>query len=223
VRVGLLLDLLLPLRCVVCGDPPRAVCERCLGRLRRLAGPHCERCGAPTAWPVPRCNECQSRRLAFASARAAVAYDIGAKALVSAWKERGLRGLAGDAGALVAEVVPRPSAYTITFVPPDADRALERGHHPAEMLARELERHWQLPTLPLLERARRGRRQRGLGLADRRSNVRGAFRAVARAPSRLVLVDDVYTSGATAAAAASALRQAGARRVDVITFARAVR
>jgi predicted amidophosphoribosyltransferase len=199
------------------------VCEPCLAGLRRLSGPRCARCGTPTAWPVARCRECQGRRLAFASARSAVAYDAAAKALVSAWKERGLRGLAEDAGVLVAEVVPRPRAYTITYVPPDADRALERGHHPAERLARALERRWQLPVVPLLERTRPARPQRGLGLAERRANVRGGFRAVGGAPTRVVLVDDVYTSGATVAAAASALRTGGARQVDVITFARAVR
>jgi predicted amidophosphoribosyltransferase len=221
--VDLLLDLLLPLRCVVCGAPSRAVCEPCLAGLRRLCGPRCARCGAPTAWPVERCLECQGRRLAFASARSAVAYDTAAKALVSAWKERGLRGLAGDAGTVVAEVVARPRAYTITFVPPDADRALQRGHHPAEWLARALEPHWQLPVVALLERTGHARPQRGLSLAERRANVRGGFRAVGRAPTRVALVDDVYTSGATVAAAASALRKSGARHVDVITFARAVR
>jgi predicted amidophosphoribosyltransferase len=199
------------------------VCEPCLAGLRRLSGPRCARCGTPTAWPVARCRECQGRRLAFASARSAVAYDATAKALVSAWKERGLRGLAEDAGVLVAEVVPRPRAYTITYVPPDADRALERGHHPAERLAQALEPRWQLPVVPLLERTRPARPQRGLGLAERRANVRGGFRAVGGAPTRVVLVDDVYTSGATVAAAASALRTGGARQVDVITFARAVR
>jgi predicted amidophosphoribosyltransferase len=199
------------------------VCEPCLAGLRRLSGPRCARCRTPTAWPVARCRECQGRRLAFASARSAVAYDAAAKALVSAWKERGLRGLAEDAGVLVAEVVPRPRAYTITYVPPDADRALERGHHPAERLAQALEPRWQLPVVPLLERTRPARPQRGLGLAERRANVRGGFRAVGGAPTRVVLVDDVYTSGATVAAAASALRTGGARQVDVITFARAVR
>jgi predicted amidophosphoribosyltransferase len=172
---------------------------------------------------VARCNECRGRRLAFASARSAVAYDAGAKALVSAWKERGLRGIARDAAALVADVVPRPRAYTITSVPPDADRLLKRGYHPAESLARALELHWQVPAVRLLERTRPSKPQRGLGLAERRANVRGGFRACGRAPARVVLVDDVYTSGATAAAAASALRRAGARHVEVITFARAVR
>ncbi len=173
--------------------------------------------------PSPAVTSAGAVRLAFASARSAVAYDVGAKALVSAWKERGLRWIARDAGALVAEVVPRPRAYTITFVPPDADRLLKRGYHPAEWLARELESQWQVPAVVLLERTRPARPQRGLGLAERRANVRGGFRARERAPARVALVDDVYTSGATAGAAASALRRAGARHVDVITFARAVR
>jgi predicted amidophosphoribosyltransferase len=108
-------------------------------------------------------------------------------------------------------------------MPPDAHRALKRGHHPAEALAQALEARWQLPAVVLLERTRPAPPQRGLGLAERRRNVRGGFRAVGRAPSRVVLVDDVYTSGASAAAAASALRSAGARHVEVVTFARAVR
>jgi predicted amidophosphoribosyltransferase len=73
--------------------------------------------------------------------------------------------------------------------------------------------------------ARRGSplRQRGLSLVERRRNVRGAFRGVRRAPRTVCLVDDVYTSGATANAAALALRKAGARRVEVVCFARVVR
>ena len=77
--------------------------------------------------------------------------------------------------------------------------------------------------MPLLRRKRIVARQTGLHLADRRRNVRGAFASVSRAPVAVVLVDDVYTTGATAAAASTALRTAGARRVQIVTFARAVR
>ena len=213
----MLLDLVFPRRCVVCGGPAEAICDLC------LAEPRCDRCGAPTAWPVERCRECAGRRIAFANARAAVSYDDGARRLVTAWKERGLRALAALAADLVTEAVPRPDAYTLSFVPADHDRWLQRGHNPAGRLASELGSRWQLPVVPLLERAPGVRPQRGLALAERRRNMRGVFSATGRAPASLVLVDDVYTSGATVSAAASALRKAGAQRVDVVTFARAVR
>jgi len=218
-----LLELLLPQRCVVCGAGGSQLCPRCRDGLPRLEGPLCARCGAPTAWPVARCSECAGRRLAFAQARAAVEYDDAVRAVVSAWKERGLRTLAREAARLVYETVPRPDALALTFIPPDGDRSVKRGHHPAERLADGLAERWQLPVRPLLARAREVRRQRGLPLAERRRNVRGAFRARRKPPAAVVLVDDVYTSGATVGAAASALRAAGARRVDVVTFARVVR
>jgi predicted amidophosphoribosyltransferase len=215
------LDLLLPQRCVVCGRGGRQLCADCREELPRLEPPLCARCGAPTAWPVERCRECAGRRLAFASARAAIGYDAAARRLVHAWKERGLRRLAADAAQLVAERVPSPEVDALTFVPADRARRLERGHNPAERLARELATVWELPCLTLLERTRGGR-QRGSSAAERRT-VRGAFRATGGAPRRVAVIDDVYTTGATAAAAATALRTAGARRVEAVAFARALR
>ena len=123
----------------------------------------------------------------------------------------------------MAETVPRPRAYTITFVPADEVRQLKRGHNPAQRLAAELGDTWQLPVVSLLKRAPGVRPQRGLPLAERRRNVRNVFHATEGTPRSLVLVDDVYTSGATVSAASSALRKAGARRVEVVTLARAVR
>jgi predicted amidophosphoribosyltransferase len=216
------LDLLLPQRCLVCGRSGSQLCPGCRDGLTRLEPPLCARCGAPVAWPVGRCRECAGRRLAFASARAAVAYDAPVRALVAGWKERGLRRLAGEAAAVVAERLEPPAVQAVTFVPSDLDRRLRRGHNPAERLAAALAGRWSLECLPLLERTRRGR-QRGSSRAERRGNVRGAFRAVARSPSRILLVDDVYTTGATATAAATALRAAGARTVHVVTFARTLR
>jgi predicted amidophosphoribosyltransferase len=152
-------------------------------------------------------------------ARSAVAYDDAVRLFVAAWKDRGLRGLAREAARLVVETR-EPAQAPLTFVPPDRERRRRRGDHAAEALARELAVLWGVPLLRTLER-RPGRAQRGLGREQRRANVRGAF--VSRpAPLRLVLVDDVYTSGATANAAASALRRAGAKHVEVVTFARVV-
>jgi predicted amidophosphoribosyltransferase len=143
--------------------------------------------------------------------------------LVAAWKERGLRRLAEEAADVIVRTVARPSVVALTFVPPDGDRSVKRGHHPAERLARELGRRWELPVAPALGRTREPRPQRGLSLAARRQNVAGAFVARSRVPARLGVIDDVYTTGATVSAAASALRAAGARHVEVVTFARTVR
>jgi ComF family protein len=217
------LELLLPQRCVVCGLPGSQVCPRCREGLPRIVPPLCERCGAPTAWPVARCAECSGRRLAFASARAAVAYDDAVRALVREWKERGLRRLAGLAADLVVGSLERPGDTLLVPVPADRDRSLKRGHEPAAQLARELGRRWELPVERLLRRTRAGARQRGLSHDARRANVRGAFAAARPIQTRIVLIDDVYTTGSTANAAASALRKGGARRVDVVTFARTIR
>jgi competence protein ComFC len=216
-----MLDLLLPQRCVVCGCGGKQLCADCREALPWIEAPLCARCGAPTAWQVERCRECAGRRLGFATARAAVGYDAAARRLVHAWKERGLRRLAHEAAELVAERLPPPEVEALTFVPADRARRLERGHNPAERLAVELAAVWELPCLPLLERTRGGR-QRGSSAAERRT-VRGAFRANGPAPRRVAVIDDVYTTGATAAAAATALRAGGARRVEAVAFARALR
>jgi ComF family protein len=218
-----LLDLLFPRRCVVCSFPGATLCPACTSALPRLVAPLCARCGASTAWPVARCRECAGRRVAFASARAAVEYDERVRRLVGAWKERSLRRLATDVGELVASVVGRPRVAAVTFVPPDRERVLQRGHHPAQRLAEELGRLWSLPVHALVTRTRSVPHQRGLTRAERRRNVAGAFCPAAKAPPSVALVDDVYTSGATVAACASALRKGGARRVEVVTFARVVR
>jgi ComF family protein len=214
---------LLPQRCAACELPGPALCDGCRDSLIRLSPPFCARCGAPGAWPVLRCAECSGRRIAFATARAAIVYDAPARRFVQAWKERGQRRLARVAASLVVETLSRPDVGALAYVPSDGERALKRGHRPAEALARELGRAWELPVGALVRRSRSVERQRGLGLKERRRNVAGAFASARASPSRVCLVDDVYTSGATAAAAASALRRGGARRVEVVTLARAVR
>lgn len=218
-----LLGLVLPSRCALCATPGPALCERCDAGLIRIGPPVCERCGCPGAWPVRRCVECAGRRLAFARARSALVYDARARLLVSAWKERGRRDLAPALGAVVAEVIARPDTGAITFVPGDRERGRARGHVPAERLARVLAALWELPVAPLLARSGPAPRQAGLPRSQRATNVRRAFVCCVEAPRDVALVDDVYTTGATVAACATELRRAGARRVEVVCLARAVR
>ena len=218
-----LLGLVLPSRCAVCAVPGRSLCGRCEAGLVRIAPPVCERCGCPGAWPVRRCVECAGRRLAFARARSTLVYDARARLLVSAWKERGRRDLAPALATIVAEVIARPDVETLTFVPGDRERGRARGHVPAERLAEALAACWGLPVERLLARTGRARRQAGLPRSKRGANVRGSFVPRASAPRAVALIDDVYTTGATASACASELRRSGARQVEVVCLARAVR
>lgn len=199
------------------------LCDTCRDSLPLLSGPRCARCGGPTAWPVERCLDCAGRRLSFASAQAVAAYRGPARDLVRGWKEHGLRRAALLVTDLIVARLPPPVADAVTWVPSDRVRLLERGYHPAHGLARELARRWELPSIELLGRVGSSPRQTGLGQSARRRNVKGAFEPRAAAPERVLLVDDVYTTGSTVSAAAAALRRGGASSVDVVTFARTVR
>jgi competence protein ComFC len=218
-----LLDLLAPPRCAVCGSPGPLVCASCLGALPLLDGAACARCGKPTERPLPRCVECRGRRLGFDRATCAVAHDGAGRGLVHSFKHGGLRGLAAPAAALMAMLIPAPAADLLTWVPADRWRELLRGYHPPRLIALELSARWGIPAVPLLEPARLRRSQRGLDPAARRANVRSAFRCRAAVSGAVALVDDVYTTGATLSACAVELRRAGARAVDGLCFARAVR
>ena len=150
-------------------------------------------------------------------------YDGRARALVRSWKERGRRRLAREAALLVAETIPRPGTSCLVPVPGDPERAWKRGDVPARALARDLASIWGIPMLDALRRTRPLARQRGLSLGARRRNVRDSVAASTNLPAEVCIVDDVYTSGATAQACAAMCRRAGARRVSVVTLARAVR
>ena len=165
----------------------------------RVAGvPLLRVCGAAC-----RLRDRQSRgglRRAHATARGGLE---GTRAPLPDWRGRGPR-----RGSRAATARSR-----LAPVPADRDRTLWRGQGSAESLTEALAERWHLPCLPVLRRARRTPRQRGLDRAARRQNVREAFRSAGPVPARIGLVDDVYTTGATVLAATTELRRAGAREV----------
>jgi predicted amidophosphoribosyltransferase len=140
-------------------------------------------------------------------------------------RRRAVRRLAvvGALAALVVEVIARPTVTGLTYVPGDPGRGRERGHVPAARLAQALGTLWELPVQSFLVRTSAAPRQAGLPRGVRLGNVRTAFGASGIPPPDVALVDDVYTTGATASACARVLRRAGARRVEVVCLARAVR
>jgi competence protein ComFC len=135
----------------------------------------------------------------------------------SGWKTlaRHLAGAMGEVWDLEAE--------TVTWVPLSRRRRARRGFDQAELLARAVAPRLGLPVRRLLLRTRDTPPQARTGAATRRRALRGAFRPTGRAASSVLLVDDVLTTGATAAGCATALRQAGAERVIVLVAARSVR
>ncbi len=212
-----------PARCLSCRAPGPVVCGTCDAALVRLDGPRCGRCGRPTLRDADTCRECAGRRLAFASARGAVTLAGPAHALVRSWKDRGLRSAADVAAALVVAVIEAPPALAVLVpVPALRARAAWRGGDGAASLAGCLADAWQLELARPLRRDGT-RAQRGLDRDERRRNARAQFRAVGAVSGHVVVIDDVYTTGATADVCARLLRRAGAARVDVVTFARVVR
>jgi ComF family protein len=235
---GRVLDLLLPPRCLGCGEPvdrQGGLCAGCWARLRFLHPPWCDRCG----WPLPQdgpgpqlCPACLDRPPPWERGRAALAYDEASRGLVLRFKHAGrsegavtfARWLATAGGELLAE------ADLLVPVPLHRWRLLHRGYNQAALLARHLARLSGVPWSPAALRRRRATAsQQGLGAAARRANVTStafavpAGRRAAIAGRRVVLIDDVLTTGATLGACARVLQEAGCTRVDVLVLARVVK
>lgn len=172
----------------------------------------CARCGAP------RCSGCAGLA-GFDRARSVVVYRDHARSLALALKRRGRAGLAQDMAELMAAVVLRDelSRGTVTCVP-----GRSGGDH-AELLGRAVADALGRPWIRALKRSRSGPRQSEAPSHRRRSNARRRFAPRRRVGGDVLLVDDIITTGATAEACALALLEAGARRVDVVTWARTMR
>jgi ComF family protein len=226
--LAFLLSVIVPSRCAGCGRQRREVggggfCADCWAGLPRFApGTTCPRCALPTGGAT--CRGCSLAPPPVARAVACGPYEGGLKRLIHALKFEGLDIVAAPAAARLAEAVRFGEAGALDAVvpiPSTRRRNRERGYDPAGLIGEELARRLSLPLLPVLRRVRETPPQSSLAAAERRSNVAGAFRGLAAASGRsLLVVDDVLTTGATVFAASQALRSAGARRVAVAVLAR---
>ncbi len=221
-----LLDVLFPPRCAACGAYGSFLCERCREELPRAQPPRCPVCWETQAQGVD-CSRCRGQRPAFAGARSPYLYQGPARELVHALKYSYVSALARPMAALMADYLAEEEsieADLLVPVPLWGRRRRVRGYNQSALLARELSR---VCGLPADERALSRRRDtppqaRSADAEARRRNVADAFRAEpARVEGRRILViDDVMTTGATLDSCAHALRQAGAASVWALTFAR---
>jgi ComF family protein len=181
----------------------------------------CERCGRPTPVATDRCRDCRDRDVGYVCARSAAVYSGPAREALKAFKLLGERRTARSLAARMAAAAHEIVGDQVTWVPSTRRGEAERGFVPAEALARPLARLLGLPAARLLSKVRETRDQAGLSRVERRSNLGGAFAATGGVPGRVILVDDVMTTGATLGACARALRDGGAERVVAAAFARA--
>jgi len=221
-------------RCGVLLERPgeRVLCAECLSALAPCRAPYCPSCGrffdgdgAPH-----RCAACLRQAPPFSAHRSAARYDGAVKEALLLFKYRGLRPLGRPLAAFLQAAIgdddpPWREADLFVPVPLHKRRRRERGFNQAAVLAAELSRLIGVPAVSdALRKTVNVRPQTSLRSAERRTNVRGAYRAVrpeAIKGKRVVLVDDVFTTGSTLSECAGVLKRAGAADVRGVTVARA--
>lgn len=218
---------LLPLRCLACGGEGHGGLDLCIDC--RQAMPFnrdaCRRCGLPlAAGPAAACGVClRSPPPAFAETIAALRYEAPVDGLVTRFKFHANLAAGALLARLILEEVSVPAADLVVPVPVHRARLGRRGYNQALELAKPLAAAWRLPLAAgALRRVRATAAQSELTAAQRRRNLRGAFVADVAAVSgrRVLLVDDVITTGSTAREAARTLLAAGAAQVRVLAAAR---
>lgn len=232
---GRALDLILPPRCPACRDivaEAGRFCGACWRELSFITAPQCSRCGLPfdlDAGAEALCGACAQDEPPYDKARAALAYEGAAVPVLLGFKHAGRTHLAsvmaGQMVRLAGGSNGDRSADLIVPVPLDPARLRKRGYNQAGLLGRALSRVTGIPqTVDAMRRVKPTASTAGLSRSARFRAAAGAFQAARNKVegARVLLIDDVMTTGATAEAAARALRKAGAREVGVLTYARAL-
>ena len=219
---------LLPGACLLCSEPiserenDALICDLCRLRWRPVPHPVCARCGQPSFRGL-ECRLCASWPDGLSRVRSAVWLEGTARDAVHQLKYEGWSRAAEAMADAMRGLEPLTAQVSLIPIPLGGRRQRQRGYNQSERIAAALGTRVGVPVhAERLRRTRETPTQTALTPEARHANVAGAFRAEAVQGLDVVLVDDVFTTGATLAAAAAALSAAGARRVEAVTFARAV-
>jgi ComF family protein len=229
---------LLPPQCHCCEkflqERQQGICSDCLSEIHWIEPPFCSVCGTPFLSKEilsHTCGACLSRRKYFTMARALGFYDGSLQEAIHRWKYERKTSLSRYFGRWMAEGLCRhwdPNLFDLLIpVPLHPHRLRERGFNQAVLLVRELSRQTRIPFRKRILRKRKPTvPQVSLSGAEREKAVRGSFHVVGREEMEgksILLVDDVYTTGATVNECSKVLLAGGAERVDVLTLAHAVK
>ncbi len=227
--VSSLLDLLFPPRCPICErillkEEP-FICARCARELPFVREPFCMRCGKPVSnHEKELCADCETHNHLFDEGRAVFLYEKGVRLSVNRLKFYNHREYIPFYGecllGLYLEMAPLWKAQCLVPIPMHPRKRAIRGFDQAQLLAGYLSMRCNLPVLDnLLIRSRFTKSSKKLGRSDRRKNLRGVFRIHdgADIPESVILIDDIFTTGATMDEASLALREAGVRRIYFLT------
>ena len=219
---------LLPSACLLCNEPvpelegDALICGLCRIRWQRIPHPVCDRCGQPSLKDL-ECRLCQAWPEGLSRVRSAVWLDGSARDAVHRLKYEGWSRAAEAMALAMRGLEPLTHGVSLIPIPLGARRLRGRGYNQSERIAAALGVSVGARVrTDILERVRETSTQTALTPEARHANVAGAFHAASVHRLQLVLVDDVFTTGATLAAAGAALVEAGAARVEAVTFARAV-
>ena len=225
-----LAETLWPTRCAVCDTPGNVLCTRCEHELAYLdQWRACKRCGA--SFGLVQCTECAREHLdrlgrtdwPFAHCVSATLFDDETGRIVRTFKDQGEQRLALPLARIMVRAIPLfwPADSVISFVPASSAAFRKRGFDHAELIARNISRITGAPMIALFSRPQ-SIDQRALNRADRVRNLHGRFtvRAAGAVPARVILVDDVFTTGSTLCDATDALLAQGVQEVRCLTFAR---
>ncbi|MBA2533903.1 MAG: ComF family protein [Rubrobacter sp.] len=217
-----LADMFYPQRCVGCERRSSDVlCRACFEALPQVGHPVCGRCGLPTAFATFMCEACKNVDFGFESAKAALKYEGVGKKIVHALKYRGYKQVVDRlATPLMLQAIGDDRFDVVVPVPLHRARLRKRGFNQAELLARGVAQKLNASVSDTLEVVRSTRDQVELSAAQRRANVSGAYEAKDPLHGRLLLIDDVFTTGATMNACALTLVRAGAKEVHALSLCR---